>query len=153
MAGPEPRDVVIVHPPEAHHAKQQVPVVFGISEATTGATGLSLQRTEFPPGGHSNAHLHVGYETAIYAVSGAVELFYGASLERSVVIAEGSFCFIPPGLPHKAYNLSESEGAVFVTARNDPVDQEHVVVTPEADDGSADERVRLSRARRASRPG
>ena len=65
------------------------------------------------------------------------------------MVAEGSFCFIPPGVPHKAYNLSETESALFVTARNDPADQEHVVVTPEADDGSADERARQTRARRA----
>jgi uncharacterized RmlC-like cupin family protein len=149
VAPPERTEVVLVCPPEARGARQHLPVVFGISGATAGATGLSLQLTEFPPAGQSNAHLHVGHETAIYAVSGAVELFYGERLERSVVVTEGSFCFIPPGLPHKAYNLSETESALFVTARNDPVDQEHVVVTPEADDGSADERARRSRAARA----
>ena len=147
MPPDERSDVVLVQPPEAHDAKQHLPVMFGISGASAGATGLSLQLTTFPPAGHSNAHLHVGYETAIYAVSGAVELFYGTHLERSVVVAEGSFCFIPPGLPHKAYNLSETQPATFVTARNDPADQEHVVVTPEADDGSADARARESRAR------
>ena len=46
--------------------------------------------------------MHVGYETAIYGVRGDVELFYGERLERSVVVTEGSFGFIPPGLPHKA---------------------------------------------------
>ena len=149
MPPDERSDVVLVQPPEAHDAKQHLPVIFGISGASAGATGLSLQLTAFPPAGHSNAHMHVGYETAIYAVRGAVELFYGARLERSVVVEEGSFCYIPPGVPHKAYNLSETESALFVTARNDPADQEHVVVTPDADDGSADERAQHSRARRA----
>jgi uncharacterized RmlC-like cupin family protein len=146
----EPLDVVLVRPPASERVKQELPVLPGISAATAGATGLSLQLTTFPPAGHSNAHLHLGYETAIFGVRGAVELFYGERLERSVVIAEGAFCFIPPGLPHKAYNLSEREDALFVTARNDPADQERVVLTPEADDGSADERVRASRARSAS---
>jgi len=94
--------------------------------------------------------MHVGYETAIYGVRGSVALFYGERLERCVVITEGSFCFIPPGLPHKGYNLSETEAAVFVSARNDPADQEHVVVTTDADDGSADRRARLLRARDAA---
>lgn len=146
----ERNEIVLVPAPAAHQAKQDLPVLFGVSGATAGTTGLSLHLTSFPPGGHSNAHLHVGHETAIYGVRGAVELFYGMQLERSVVIAQGSFGFIPPGLPHKAYNLSETEAALFVTARNDPADQEHVVVTPEADDGSADERVRHSRARHAA---
>jgi glutamate/tyrosine decarboxylase-like PLP-dependent enzyme/uncharacterized RmlC-like cupin family protein len=150
MTPNERTEVVLVRPPGTREALQELPVVFGISSATAGATGLSLQLTTFPPAGHSNAHKHVGYETAIYCVGGAVELFYGERLERSVVIAEGSFCFIPPGLPHKAYNLSETDGALFVTARNDPADQEHVVVTPEADDGSADVRVRGSRAQHST---
>ena len=143
-------DVILVRPPGTDHAKQDVPVLFGISGATAGATGLSLQVTTFPPGGHSNAHIHTGYETAIYGVRGAVELFYGERLEHSVVVIEESFCYIPPGVPHKAYNLSETEPATFVTARNDSADQEHVIVTPDADDGSADLRVRRTRDRYAS---
>ena len=146
----EGNEIVLVSAPAADQARQDIPVLFGISGATAGTTGLSLHLTSFPPGGNSNAHMHVGYETAICGVRGAAELVYGERLERSVVITEGSFCFIPPGLPHKAYNLSETEGAQFVTARNDPADQEHVVVTPEADDGSADDRVRRSRARHAA---
>jgi uncharacterized RmlC-like cupin family protein len=143
-------DVVLVRPSAPVRAKQDVSVTFGISCATAGATGLSLHLTCFPPGGHSNAHLHTGYETAIYGIRGAVELFYGEHLERSVVLTEGSFCFIPSGLPHKAYNLSETEPASFVTARNDASEQERVVVTPGADDGSADRRVRETRVRYAS---
>ena len=125
-------------------------MLFGISAATARATGLSLHTTSFPPGGNSNAHKHVGYETAIYGVRGAIELFYGEQLEQSVVVNEGSFCFIPPGVTHKAYNLSETEVALFVTARNDAADQQSVVVTPEADNGSADEHARRSRARHAA---
>jgi uncharacterized RmlC-like cupin family protein len=83
-------------------------------------------------------------------VKGAVEIFFGGQLERSVVLGEGSFCFIPPGIPHKAYNLSETEPGLFVTARNDPDEQENVVLTPEADDGSPDEKVRETRRRFAS---
>lgn len=59
----------------------------------------------------------------------------------------GTFCFIPPELPHKAYNLSETEPALAVTARNDPREQENVVLTPEADDGTPDRVVAQLRGR------
>src|SRR2546421_2311265 len=143
MSSDDPKDeVVVLLPPETGEAKQQIPVFFGVSERSAGATGLSLNLTAFPPGANSNAHKHRDFETAIYGVAGAVEIFYGSRLERSVVLKEGAFCFIPPDLPHKAYNLSESESGLFVTARNDANEQEDVVLVPEADDGSADERVR-----------
>jgi uncharacterized RmlC-like cupin family protein len=143
------KGVVVLNPPATETARQEIPVFFGVSNASAGSRGLSLNLTVFPPGGKSNAHMHREFETAIYAVKGAVEIFYGDRLESSVVLDEGSFCFIPPGLPHKSYNLSEVEDGLFVTARNDPMEQENVVVTPEADDGSADERVRETRRRYA----
>ena len=143
-------EIVVVSAPETLRSRQDVPVRVGISGATAGATGLSLHLTTFPPGGNTKPHKHVDYETAIYGVCGSVALFYGEWLERYVVITEGSFCFIPPGLPHKAYNLSETEVAQFVSARNDPADQEHVVVTPDVDGGDADHRASLVRARHAA---
>jgi uncharacterized RmlC-like cupin family protein len=87
---------------------------------------------------------------SIYAVSGAIEFFYGDHLEHSVVVREGDFLFIPAGVPHKTYNLSLDQPGIFVTARNDPREQENVVVTPEADDGSAESRVVETRKRYSS---
>jgi uncharacterized RmlC-like cupin family protein len=150
MSSDDPKDVVVLHPPDTGEAKQQIPVFFGVSERSAGAKGLSLNLTAFPPGANSNEQKHREFETAIYGVAGAVEIFYGRRLERSVVVKEGAFCFIPPGLPHKAYNLSESESGLFVTARNDANEQEDVELVPEADDGSADERVRETRRRYAA---
>ena len=48
------------------------------------------------------------------------------------------FCFIPPFVPHKAFNLSDTEPATALSARNDPQEQENVVLTPELDDGRTD---------------
>lgn len=139
--------VVVLHPDGAETAKQDIPVFFGVSEDSAAARGLSLNVTAFPPNGHSNAHKHVGYETAIYAVSGVIEFFYGDHLERSAVVRTGDFLFIPADVPHKTYNLSLDEPGIFVTARNDPREQENVVLTPEADDGSTEARVAESRRR------
>ena len=133
-------DVVLLQPPNAEEAKQDIPVFFGVSGESAGAKVLSLNVTSFPPGGSSNAHMHDGFETAIRHLDGRVAIFYGERLQNHVVLEPGCFCLIPPNLPHKAFNLSRSEPAHSVTARNDPAEQESVVLTPDADDGSADER-------------
>ena len=150
MPGTDDKRVRILQPPETAGAKQDIPVFFGVSEHSVGAKKLSLNLTAFPPGGNSNAHMHHDFETAIFGVKGACEIFFGERLEHSCVLTEGAFCYIPPGLPHKAYNLSETEQGLFVTARNDANEQEDVVLTPDADDGSPDERVRVTRARYAA---
>ena len=133
-------EVVLVAPPEAAAAKQDIPVFFGISGESTGANVLSLNVTSFPPGASSNTHLHDGFETAIHHLEGRVAVFYGAQLEDVVILEPGAFCFIPPNLPHKAFNLSRSSPAYSVTARNDPAEQESVVLTPEVDESSARQR-------------
>jgi uncharacterized RmlC-like cupin family protein len=142
----EGREVMLVSPVGTRVARQGVPQFFGVGGLSVGARGLSMNVTVFPPGGCSEAHLHSGYETAIYAISGRVAFFYGDRLEHEVTIEPGSFCFVPPDVPHKAFNLSDSEPAVSVTSRNDPREQENVVLTPEVDDGSAD--VIVARRRR-----
>jgi uncharacterized RmlC-like cupin family protein len=136
------KEILVLHPPETQLAKQEIPQFFGVSRESVGATGLSLNVTAFPPGGKSNTHMHRDYETAIYGVEGDIALFYGERLENVVTAGKGDFIFIPSYLPHKAYNLSTSRPATFITARNDADEQENVIVTPEADDGSAEERVR-----------
>ena len=39
----------------------------------------------------------------------------------------GDFLFIPPDLPHQPRNLSSTEPAMAIVARNDPNEQEDVV--------------------------
>ena len=40
----------------------------------------------------------------------------------------GDFIFIPPNVPHQPRNLSASEPAIAVVSRNDPNEQENVVL-------------------------
>jgi glutamate/tyrosine decarboxylase-like PLP-dependent enzyme/uncharacterized RmlC-like cupin family protein len=127
-----------------------VPILFGVSEATSAAEGIAMNVTTFPPGGSSIAHKHRDFETAIYGIRGAVALFHGERLEHEVVVGHGDFCFIAPDVPHKAYNLSDTETALFVTARNDAAEQENVVATPEAEDATLVERVAETRRRYAA---
>jgi len=109
---------------------QQIGYTVGVSAEVCGSTGLSLSYIVVPPGGVADAHLHDGYETAIYQLSGRVETRYGDDLAESVVTGAGDFLFIPPGVPHQPRNLSDTEPATAVVARNDARDEENVVPYP-----------------------
>jgi len=132
------QDVVIIRPRATSAARQGMPQFFGISGASAGATALSMNLTAFGPGGSAKAHYHRDFETAIYGVTGRIALFYGAELEKEVLIEPGVFCFIPPFVPHKAFNLSDTDSATALSARNDAKEQENVVLTPALDDGRLD---------------
>jgi len=80
-----------------------------------------------PPGAVADAHYHDGYETAIYQLSGRVETRYGPGLAEIVVTEPGDFIFIPAGVPHQPRNLSDTEPATAVVARNDAREGERVV--------------------------
>ena len=106
---------------------QGLPYFTGISAGTAGARGLAMHLVVIPPGGAARPHVHQGYETGIYVLQGQVETRYGAQLEQMVVSAAGDFLFIPPGVPHEARNLSRTEAARAVVARNDPDEREKVL--------------------------
>ncbi|MCK0507256.1 cupin domain-containing protein [Aromatoleum anaerobium] len=88
-----------------------------------------------PPGGVAQAHSHQDFETAIYVLEGRVETRYGPGLHRSVVSEAGDFLFIPPDVPHQAFNLSSTEPARAIVARNDADEQERVLPYDPAADG------------------
>ncbi|MCH4561909.1 MULTISPECIES: cupin domain-containing protein [Halomonas] len=113
--------------PEAEvMTRQRLPYFVGISGQTVGATGLSMHLVVIPAGGRADPHVHVGYETGIYVLEGRVCTRWGASLEHETVSEAGDFLFIPPGVPHEAINLSETEPARAIVARNDPAEQDKV---------------------------
>jgi len=120
------RIVKAVRPDAQVMTRQQLPYFTGISGATVGATGLSMHIVVIPPGGRSQPHAHVGYETGIYVLEGKVRTRWGAQLEYEVVSEPGDFLFVPPGVPHEAINLSTTEPARAIVARNDPAEQDKV---------------------------
>lgn len=123
---PNGRDIVTVRPLTASPTRQGLRQFVGISGANSGARGLSLNRVVIPPGARAEPHRHVGSESAIYLLQGMVETRYGERLERRVVNRAGDFLFIPAGVPHQPINLSATEPAIAIVARNDPEEQEHV---------------------------
>ena len=119
-------EIVTVRPLTTSTSKQRLNQFVGISGANSGARGLSMNRVVIPPGGQAAAHRHVGSESAIFLLAGRVKTFYGPCLERSVINQTGDFLFIPAGLIHMPVNLSASEAAIAIVARNDANEQEQV---------------------------
>jgi len=127
---PNYHDIVTVRGIETTKSKQALSIFPGISGKTAGAKGLSLLKVFIPPGGSAEPHIHQGFESAIYLVQGKVETRYGEGLKKSVVNEAGDFIFIPPDVPHQPVNLSDTEPAIAIVARNDPEEQEHVILLP-----------------------
>lgn len=127
MSAANPAEIVTVRPAETTMTKQQLPNFVGISGASAGARHLSMNLVIIPPGGGAQSHVHRGYETAIYLLQGRVETRYGPGLRKSVIHEAGDFIFIPADVPHQPVNLSATEPAHALVARNDPNEQESVV--------------------------
>jgi uncharacterized RmlC-like cupin family protein len=106
--------------------RQRLPYFIGISADTVGARGLSMHLVVIPPGARAEPHVHLGHETAIYVLEGRVETRHGPGLTQSVISQAGDFLFIPPGEPHEAINLSATEPARAIVARNHPAEQDQV---------------------------
>lgn len=121
------RVVTLIQPQSAQQSRQGIPYFFGISGQSAGAQALSMHLVEIPPGGKAEPHYHRGFETAIYVLAGRVETRYGERLCESVINEPGSFLFIPPNVPHQPINLSNSQPALAIVARNDAREEEDVV--------------------------
>lgn len=120
-------EVVAIKPEREIMTRQKLPYFVGVSRQTSGAQGLSMHLVVIPPGGAADPHIHERFETAIYVLEGRVETRYGEKLEKTVISEAGDFLFIPPDTPHKAMNLSATEPARAIVARNDSDEQERVI--------------------------
>lgn len=121
-------EIITVRPAVTTDTLQKLPNYVGISEVTAGSKGISMNMVVIPAGAKAEPHFHKGYETAIYMLKGRVETRYGENLARSSVNEAGDFIFIPAGVPHQPINLSETEAAIAIVARNDANEQESVQV-------------------------
>lgn len=121
-----PSAVQAIRPDTEVLTRQRLPYFIGISGQTVGASGLSMHLVVIPPGAQAEPHVHVGYETGIYVLEGTVRTRWGQRLENEVVSRAGEFLFVPPGVPHDATNLSATEPARAVVARNHPAEQDRV---------------------------
>ena len=126
IGSPAEGGIVTVRPSGSTITRQGLRQFVGISGANSGARGLSMNEVIIPPGGRAEAHRHLGSESAIFLLSGTVKTYYGPCLERSVVNRAGDFLFIPADVPHMPVNLSRTQPAIAIVARNDANEQERV---------------------------
>jgi uncharacterized RmlC-like cupin family protein len=130
------RTIVTVRPDQEVMTRQQLPYFVGVSNQSAGARGISMNMVVIPPGGSAEPHLHEGFETAIYLIKGRVLTRFGAGLKQETINESGDFLFIPASLPHQPVNLSDTEAAVAIVARNVADEQESVVhYDPSATEG------------------
>ena len=122
------QEVVLIKTPPEILSRQKLPNFVGVSGKTAGARGLSMNLVIIPPGASAEPHFHRDFESAVYVLEGRVETRYGPGLESSVITEAGDFLFIPPNVPHQPVNLSTTEAARAIVVRNDPNEQEHVVL-------------------------
>lgn len=124
------QEIKTIRPDQSVMTMQGLPYFVGISGRTAGTTGLAMHLVLIPPGARATPHVHLGYETAIYVLEGRVLTRWGAQLENEVVNQAGDFLFVPPGVPHEALNLSATEPARAIVARNDAADQDKIAPWP-----------------------
>ncbi len=118
--------VVVVRPTREQRSAQGLMNFIGVSDGTAGARAISMKLIVVAPGASAQPHRHVGFETAIYQITGRVETRYGPGLRESVITEAGDFLFIPAGMPHQPVNLSSTDEAVAVACRDDPRQVEDV---------------------------
>jgi uncharacterized RmlC-like cupin family protein len=102
-------------------------VTSGVTSQSAGARGLCLNLVMIPPVSRGMPHFHDGHETAIYTVSGQIEVWHGHELVKRTVVRAGDFMYIPPGTPHLPVNRGDVT-AIAVVARTDPTETESRVM-------------------------
>ena len=104
-----------------------------ISQATTGAHNLYMGIFRVPAGARGRPHYHDNCESALYMLSGSIEIRFGDQLEESLIVEAGDMLYVPPRETHTVTNTSDSDPAEYVVARDSPT--EDSVEVPWADEG------------------
>ena len=118
---------------DAHSTPRGIHGGSEISQATTGATNIFMGRFQVPAGAQSRPHYHANCESALYMLSGSIEIRWGDHLEDTLVVEPGDLLYVPPRETHSVVNRSATEPAEYVVARDSPT--EDSVEVPWASEG------------------
>jgi len=113
-------DIVLIKPDQRSANTAQTPGMVrqaAIAPDICGSQGLWIGYVSAPPG-PSGAHHHGDAESGIYILKGRVRMHYGDMLEHSLTAEAGDFLYIPPRTIHVEENLSPSDPAELIVARN-----------------------------------
>ncbi len=90
-----------------------------ISGARNGSRKLWMGEAHIAPNTISGDHHHGEAETGIYVVAGhPVFVFAENGAEREVHTGPGDYVYVPPYVPHREENRSDTEAAIVVLARS-----------------------------------
>jgi uncharacterized RmlC-like cupin family protein len=103
-----------------------------ISQTTAGAQNIYMAQFRVPAGAQSRPHYHENCESAVYMLSGSLLVKWGDHLEHEVLLEPGDLVYVPPRETHVLENLSESDPAEYVVARDSPL--EDAVIVPWAEE-------------------
>src|SRR5690242_14989370 len=116
-------------------ADREVPrgVVGGseISQATAGAQHIYMAVFRVRPGAPSRPHYHEGCESAVSRRSGRLRVKCGDPLEQDLLLEPRDLVYVPPRETHVLENVSDTEAAEYVVARDSP--HEDAVIVPWAE--------------------
>lgn len=113
-------DIVLIKPGQRSANTAQTPGMVrqaGIAPDVCGSQGLWVGFISAPPG-PSGAHHHGDAESGIYILRGRVRMHFGEMLESSLIAETGDFLYVPPRTIHVEENLSTTEAAELIVARN-----------------------------------
>lgn len=118
----------VVKPGEDHDVPRGVVGGAEISQTTADAHNIYMGRFRVPGGARSMPHYHSNCESAVYMLSGQLLVKWGDHLEQELRLEPGDMVYVPPRETHVLENLSDSEAAEYVVARDSPT--EDAVVVP-----------------------
>ena len=93
-----------------------------VSRATTGSENLFLGIFRLPAGARSRPHFHANCESACYMLSGQMRILWGERLEHTVELGRGDMLWVPPHETHVLENMSGTDPAEYVVARDSPTE-------------------------------
>jgi uncharacterized RmlC-like cupin family protein len=99
-----------------------------ISQTTAGAHNIYMAVFRVPPGASSRPHYHEGCESAVYMLAGRMRVRWGDRLEQEVTLEPRDLVYVPPRETHLLENVSDTEPAEYVVARDSPL--EDAVIVP-----------------------
>jgi len=99
-----------------------------ISQTTAGAANIYMGVFRVPAGSQSQPHYHADCESAVYMLSGRLNVQWGEQLEHELMLEPGDLVYVPPRETHQLENPSDQEAAEYVVARDSP--QEDSVQVP-----------------------
>ena len=113
----------VIRPGGPHEEPRGVVGGHEVSQATTdGASNIFMGIFRLPAGARSRPHNHANCESACYMLSGGMRILWGDRLENEIQLNRGDMLYVPPHETHVLENLSQTEPAEYVVARDSPTE-------------------------------